>query len=139
MSDDIPLAPKAFYSVELSLHLLEVSLQLAFSGIEALTLRVKVTNNTEKLVKGIQSMVDGIVDTHRTPGLRGRRQAWLLPDVPGVGRRCRSRSWHEGLRRLLLGFLLPFPVWNKLAGHRHAQGVRYLDNWGFSCSDMRQI
>ncbi|MDH5679567.1 MAG: hypothetical protein OEZ28_13225 [Nitrospinota bacterium] len=97
MSNDIMLAPKAFYAVKLSLHLLQVGLQLAFSGVEALTLCVEVTKNTEKLVKGVQSIVDGIVDTHRAPGLWGRRQAWLLPDVPGVGCRCRSR--HKGSRR----------------------------------------
>jgi len=97
VSDDITLAPKAFYSVKFSLHLHQVGLQLAFSGVEALTLRIEVTKNTEKLVKGIESIVDGIIDTHRAPGLRGRRQAWLLPDVVGVGCRCRSR--HKGSRR----------------------------------------
>jgi len=34
------------------------------------SLSVKVTKNTNKLVKGVQGIVDGIIDTHRTPGLR---------------------------------------------------------------------
>ena len=126
-SDDITLAPKGFYSVEFSLDRLEVGLQLACSGIEALTLRIEAAKNSKKPVKAIQGIIDGIIATHRTPGLRGGRWAWLLPDVPGIGRRCRSR--HERLRRLLLGFLpvpvsFQFPVWNKLAWHRDAQGIR---------------
>ena len=52
VSNDIPLAPKAFYSVELSLHLLEVGLQLAFSGIEALTHCVEVTKRHRKACQG---------------------------------------------------------------------------------------
>ena len=95
MRDDITLALKAFYSVEFSLHLLEVGLQLVFPGIEALTLHVKVTENIRKLVKDIQGIVDGIIDFHRTPGLQGRRLVCRVD----VGRgsfpvpRSRSRRW----------------------------------------------